>query len=62
MEKKIINLIKDNDGGSCLICGKKEVTIKVRIQRINPEDNITSFHICDECVVRMQQDIQKICE
>lgn len=62
MEKKIINLIKDSEGGSCLTCGSKEATIKMKIQRINPEDNITSFHICDECVARMQQDIQKICE
>lgn len=62
MEKKIINLIKDNGGSSCLTCGNKEATIKVRIQRIKPEDNITSFHICDECVVRMQQDVYKICE
>jgi protein-arginine kinase activator protein McsA len=62
MVKKIINLTKDNEGGSCLTCGAKEATIKMKIQRINPEDNITSFHICDECVAKMQQDIQKICE
>ena len=62
MEKRIINLIKDSEGSSCLTCGKKEATVKVKIQRINPEDNITSFHICDECLVKMQQDIQKICE
>ena len=62
MEKKIINLIKDNDGSSCLTCGAKEATVKVKIQRVNPEDNITSFHVCDECVARMQQDVHKICE
>lgn len=62
MEKKIVNLIKNNDGGRCLTCGNKEATVKVRIQRINPEDNIISFHICDECVARMQQDVHKICE
>ena len=30
MEKKIINLIKDNEGGSCLTCGNKEATVKVK--------------------------------
>ena len=62
MERKIIELIKSNDGYGCLTCGKKEATIKMKLQRINPDDNITSFYICDQCLVKAQQDIQKICE
>lgn len=62
MEKRIIELTKINDGCGCLTCGADKATIKVKIQRIKREDNITSFYICDECLVRMQQDVQKICD
>lgn len=61
MEKKIIELTKNNDGSGCLTCGAKTATIRVRIQRIKPEDNIISFHVCDECLVKMQREIE-ICE
>ena len=62
MEKKIIELIKDDSGCGCLTCGVNNATVKVKIQRIHCEDNITSFYICDECLVRIQKDVHKICE
>lgn len=62
MENKIIELTQNKGGHSCLACGAKDGDIKVRIQRINPVDCITSFHICDKCLAQIQKDIQKICE
>lgn len=62
MEKKIIELTQDKEGAHCLTCGADDGNIKIRIQRINPMDNITSFHICDKCLSQMQNDINKICE
>ena len=62
MEKKIIELIKDDGDCGCLTCGADKATIKVKIQRVHRDDNITSFYICDECLVRMQKDVHKICE
>ena len=62
MENKIIELTQNKGGHSCLACGADDGSIKVRIQRVNPVDCITSFHICDKCLSQMQKDIQKICE
>lgn len=60
MEKKIINLKKCNEG-SCLTCGKNDATIKLSINRIKYDDSIITFHICDECLAKMQKDIE-VCE
>lgn len=63
MEKKIINLTKVNDGRQCLICCKREATVEFRIDRLlSYDDSVISFHICDQCLSKMQEDIQKICE
>ena len=62
MEKKIINLTKETEGGTCLLCCEREATVKVTINRVKYDDNVIGFHICDSCLSRMQQDIQKICE
>ena len=62
MEKKIISLIKDNEGGTCLLCSEREATIKIIISRIKYDDNVISFNVCDRCLSKMQQNIQKICE
>lgn len=62
MENKIIELTQSKEGGHCLTCGADNGNIKIKIQRIDPVDNITSFHICDKCLSQMQKDIQKICE
>lgn len=62
MEKKIINLTKVNEGHQCLLCCEREATVKVAINRIKYNDNVISFDVCDQCVSKMQQDIQKICE
>jgi len=62
MEKKIIELTQSEEGMHCLMCGSEEGHIKVKIQRINPVDCVTSFHVCNKCLVQMQNDIQKVCE
>lgn len=63
MEKKIIELINVNEGHQCLICCQREATMKLRINRLlSYDDSVISFHICDQCLSKMQQDIQKICE
>ena len=62
MEKKIINLTKYNDGYECLLCCKREATVKVEINRVIHGDNVISFNVCDKCLSVMQEDIQKICE
>ena len=62
MEKKIINLTKEINEGTCLLCCKRKATIKITISRIKYDDNVIGFHVCDRCLSKMQQDIQKICE
>ena len=62
MEKKIINLTKETDGGSCLLCCERKATIKVAINRVKYDDGVISFNVCDVCLSKMQSDIQKICE
>lgn len=63
MEKKIIALTKVNDGRQCLICCKREAVIELRINRLlSYDDSVVGFHICDQCLAKAQQDIQKICE
>ena len=62
MNKKIIELTKYNGGFTCLLCCDNEATIKVTVNRVKYDDSVTAFHICDKCLTRMQNDIQKICE
>ena len=62
MKKKIIELTKVNDRGKCLLCCVLEATTKVEIKRVRHNDSVISFDVCDICLARMQQDIQKICE
>ena len=62
MEKKIINLSKETEGGTCLLCCDREATVKVAINRVKYDDNVIGFYVCDKCLSQMQQDIQKICE
>lgn len=63
MEKKIIELTKVSDGRQCLLCCKREATIELKINRLlSYDDSVVSFHICDQCLSKAQQDIQKICE
>lgn len=62
MEKKIINLIKETDGGTCLLCCEREATVKVEINRVKYNDGVIGFNVCDQCLSKMQSDIQKICE
>lgn len=63
MEKRIVELKKIEPTGGCLICCEKQATVNVRINRFPSymEDVVTSFHVCDECMAKMQRDIE-ICE
>lgn len=62
MEKKIIELTKINNGHQCLLCCEQDATIKVAISRVKYNDSVISFDVCDQCLSKMQSDIQKICE
>ena len=64
MEKKIIELTKCREDHQCIICCQREATTKVNIQRLVKvnNDSLIIFFVCDECLARMQDDIQKICE
>ena len=63
MEKKVIELTKTNEGRKCLICCEREATTELKINRLlSYDDSVISFHICDQCLTKAQQDIQRICE
>jgi hypothetical protein len=62
MEKRIIELTKINDGGKCLLCCDREATVHLEISRVKYNDGVIGFNVCDKCLCRMQEDIQKICE
>ena len=62
MEKRIIELTKVNDGHKCLLCCERDATVKVEVNRVKYNDGVIGFDVCDQCLSRMQQDIQKICE
>jgi hypothetical protein len=64
MEKKIINLTEAREDYGCIICCKNSATTKVEILRLtnHQNDSLISFNVCDDCLVKMQSDIQKICE
>ena len=59
MEKKIIELTKETEGGTCLLCCEREATVKMKIRRVKYDDSVVGFHVCDKCLSQMQQDIQK---
>lgn len=61
MERKIIELIKTNEDYKCIICCKNDSIMKMRINRLVLNDNITSFSVCNECLAKMQKEIE-ICE
>ena len=58
MERKIIELAKTSEEHTCLICCKKPATIKMKINRLVLDDSITSFSVCDDCLAKMQKDIE----
>lgn len=59
MEKKIIELtnIVDDDY-QCILCCNRYATTKVKICRLVDDGSLTAFHVCDECLVQMQKDIE----
>ena len=59
--QKIIELTKSSNDYKCLICCKNPATIKMKINRLVNDDSVTSFSICNECLARMQKDIE-ICK
>lgn len=61
MNHKIIEIKKSDVGYKCLICCKNMATIKMKINRLVLDDCVTSFSICNECLARMQKEIE-ICE
>lgn len=61
MEKKLIELIKNNDH-TCLLCCERDASVKLSINRAKYNDVVISMHVCSECLAKMQNDIQKICE
>lgn len=63
MEKKIMELEQTEQGCTCLICCKNQATVRLTINRLmSYNDSVISFHMCDDCLSKAQQDIQKICE
>lgn len=61
MEKKIIELTKMDTDYKCILCCENHSTTRIRIKRLAYDDNITSFFVCDECLARMQREIE-ICK
>jgi hypothetical protein len=61
MEKKIIEVKKMDTDYQCILCCENMSTTRIRIKRLAYEDNITSFFVCDECLAKMQREIE-ICE
>lgn len=65
--KKIIELTKCKPckHHNCIICpGSKPATTQVNVQRLVDvrNDSLIIFYVCDECLAKMQNDIQKTCE
>ena len=61
MENKLIELTKDNEC-KCLLCCERDAEVKFSIKRAKYDDVVISMHVCSECLAKMQNDIQKICE
>lgn len=62
MDNKIIELTKRKNDHLCLICCKKQAAFKFKVVRPAHDDIVTSFHVCNDCLAQMQNDIQKTCE
>lgn len=58
MERKIIELTKTVNNHKCLICCKNHATIDMKINRLVLDDSVVSFSICDDCLAKMQKDIE----
>ena len=59
MENKIIELKKiEGSGCFCLMCGFKNATMVMKINRLKQGDNVISFQLCDDCLAKMQKDIE----
>lgn len=58
MERKIIELTKTTDDHTCLICCRNSATINMRINRLVLDDSVISFSVCDDCLAKMQKDIE----
>ena len=58
MENKIIELTKSKESYKCLICCEKPATIKMCINRLVLDDILVTFNVCDECLTKMQKDIE----
>lgn len=58
MEEKIIELTKVDKNHTCLICCKNPATINMRINRLVLNDSVISFSACDDCLAKMQKDIE----
>ena len=63
MGKKIIELRKAEHYRKCLICCNNEATVTMKINRVlSYDDSVIVFSMCDDCLAKAQEDIQKICE
>lgn len=60
MAKKIIELSKMEYGYICIICNEREATTRVRINKTSREENVIGFCVCDECLAKMQKDIERM--
>lgn len=58
MEPKIIELTKSDDNYQCLVCCANPATNKMKINRLVLDDCIISFSICNECLAKMQKEIE----
>ena len=58
MEVKIIELTKTGEDHTCLICCKNRATIDMRINRLVLNDSVISFSVCDDCLAKIQKDIE----
>lgn len=62
MAKKIIELNKIEPGyRTCLLCCDSPAVVNLTINRVKYDDTVTSFNVCDECLAKMQRDIE-ICK
>ena len=58
MTNKIIELTKIDYNCTCLICCKNTATTNMRINRLVLDDSVISFDVCDECLTKMQKNIE----
>ena len=49
---------------SCLVCGNNDKsklqTMRISRRFLGCQDSVTSFDICDDCIVEMWKDLDKI--